>query len=183
MGWGGELVVSTEEQQGVLATMARELEEESRGHEEAVAWRVGELCVALSPLATWCRGEVRGVEEEQVEVAFTDYGGAAWCPVTQVGWFGDSCRVTCPVTAAVLQVRRPGLHLHTPVQSLRVQVAGVAPPGGRCGDTLLNFLHGLLVEQVVQVEVATDAPLVARVTLGSTDIGHLVTSSNLSLQE
>ena len=86
------------------------------------------------------------------------------------------------MSAAAVQVRRPALHLHTRVQSLRVRVAG-APPGGRCGDTLLNLLHGLLVEQVVQVEVATTAPLVARVTLGSTDIGHLVTSSNLSLQE
>lgn len=84
MEWSGELVVSTEEQQGILATMARELEEESRG-QEVVAWRAGELCVALSPLATWCRGVVLAVGEEQVEVGFTDYGGAAWCPVTQVG--------------------------------------------------------------------------------------------------
>lgn len=173
--WDGFLTVSTQRQQKVLSLISSVLASKYSGSlpgKEDCQFEVGDCCIAVFHLdGSWCRGSVRSVRREeglqQVLVHFVDYGSVSWC--------------------AEDKVRRKLFMLETPVQSLTVRLAGLAPlgQGGWQKDTL-DLLHSTLVEQQLRLEVkkATDSlPLVARVWFASIDVNRMLLSNGFARLE
>jgi hypothetical protein len=75
--------------------------------------------------------------------------------------------------------------VETPVQAVRVRLAGLRPMDPRRGwdRGTLDLLHGMLVDQVLRVEVTRPGvapPLPARLHLGPVDIGRMMVSNGLA---
>ena len=115
-------------------------------------------------------------------VHFVDYGSVSWCAEDKV--IRMSASSLCPCS---LQVRRKLFMLETPVQSLTVRLAGLAPlgQGGWEKDTL-DLLHSTLVEQQLRLEVKKpmdSLPMVARVWFARIDVNRMLLSNGFARVE